>query len=199
MIRKLLILVTLLTFKATALAGFVGEREKQTVSVAVMLLDNDEYGPERVNGYHHLVVGALQRAFKRSDMTVANAILPATRQPAVLIGSNEIDAVYADLDNEELDALVVLDAITMPANPQLDQYLELTLEWQIYDAHRQVVIGSHSTSTRIELDGNCDSTCVNDKMNRRYLALTLQVAMKSIADMQQYYTAENEALLISAR
>ena len=199
MIRKLLILVTLLTFQATALAGFVGDREKQNISVAVMLLENDEYGSDRADGYHHLVVGALQRAFKRSSMTVANAMLPVDRQPAVLEGSNEIDSVYAALDNEQLDALVVLDAITMPNDPQLDQYLELTLQWQIYDAHRQVVIGSHATSTRLELDGDCDAACVTRKMNRHYLALTLQVAMKSIADMQQYYTAENEELLISAR
>lgn len=171
------------------------QSQKTPLNVAVLLLDNDEYGPQRPNSYYHLVVGSLQVAFKRAKVNVPNAMLASDQHPEKLGDVDALKQTVAALNASYLDNLMLVDAIVLPEVGAIDQTIQLQLQWQLYDVKREMVFASREVTTSVAVKSGCADACFENLLSSQFVRLALGEASQAVSALRSHHAASQSELV----
>jgi hypothetical protein len=126
--------------------------------VAVMIYAESADSIAESGRIYQLVVGKLQREFRKADFAVFNAVMPANNQPD-WTNASAIRQAVSELKNPYIDTVLLVNAQVKLTGASHSSEPEVTVQLKFYDIASGQVFADLSHSTRIERSTQCDSHC----------------------------------------
>lgn len=111
----------------------------EDTGVAFIVLTNQDNSIPRENRVYQQIVGKLQRSFRKSDVLIFNAVIPAEHQPDWSKGSSVISDVLKKINNPYVDTIVIVTGFASPTVTGDESQVLVSLELQLYDVSSETV------------------------------------------------------------